>query len=75
MGWENTIRELMHKEHVKFSETQKWIYIYKWLEKNIFASLVVIREENLYFRDLDPLAAYLMLLYWRWDIPIFSQHV
>lgn len=53
----------MHKEHVKFCETQERICVYKWLERNIFASLVVIREENLYFRDLEPFTVYLMLAY------------
>lgn len=50
MEWENTDLELMHKEHVKVCEAQKQTCVYKWLGINNFAYLVIIREENLYFR-------------------------
>lgn len=57
MGWGETILELMHKERVKFCETQKQICICNWLS----------------FRDLDLFVVYIVPLYWRWSISIYQS--
>lgn len=61
MEWENIILELLHEAHAQFCETQKQICAYKWLGRNNFAYLVVIKKENLYFRNLDPFSVMLVV--------------